>query len=253
MPQIYIMAVITLSISLALWGGLIYLLSGRTRRYFWLLILGLPFSAIAGLYIRPQAVIVVGQTFQVQPGLGLAAPVWFLAFKVLVGPLVEEAIKVIPLLFRPAWKLVNNRRSALWVGFVLGVSFGLGEAAYIAYGVAQIPEYASLPWYAFTGYMSERLMACFTHGILTSIFVIGLQRSGWFALIGYLAALSLHLFWNMPTVLYQFQWITMDVLNIIMIVPFIVLAVIFERLRRSVRDSKEPEEGSEFIYFQRTG
>ena len=41
MPQIYIMAVITLAVSLALWGGLTYLFTGHQGRYFWLLVLGL--------------------------------------------------------------------------------------------------------------------------------------------------------------------------------------------------------------------
>jgi hypothetical protein len=38
----------------------------------------------------------------------------------LVTPLVEEAIKVLPLLLRPAWKLVTSRTNALWVDFILG-------------------------------------------------------------------------------------------------------------------------------------
>jgi hypothetical protein len=96
MPPIYIMAAITLAVSLALWGGLTYLFTGRQTRYFWLLLLGLPLSAAANL-IKPQAVSLVGHAAGVQPYLGLAAPVWFLAFKVLITPLVEETIKVAPL------------------------------------------------------------------------------------------------------------------------------------------------------------
>ena len=72
MPQIYIMAVITWVASLALWGGLIYLFTGHQKRYFWLLLLGLPLSAIANLILKRQAIILVGQTFHVPPGLGLA-------------------------------------------------------------------------------------------------------------------------------------------------------------------------------------
>jgi len=251
MPQIYIMAAITLVIALAFWGGLTYLFSGHQRRYFWLLLLGLPLSAIANLIIKPQAVIAVGQAAHVQPGLGFAAPVWFLAFKVLITPLVEETIKVSPLLLRPAWKMVTSQASALWVGFVLGVSFGLGEAAYIAYAVAQNAEYASLPWYAFTGYLNERLMTCFAHGVLTAVLITAIQRGGRFALLGYLTALSLHLFLNMPVILYQFQWISIEVESISMVVPFIVFAVIFERLRRTAREPGEYEDGNEIVYFQR--
>jgi RsiW-degrading membrane proteinase PrsW (M82 family) len=250
-PQIYITAVITLMISVAFWGWLIYKFTGHQKRYFWLLVLGLPLSAIANLILKRQAIILVGQTFHVPPGLGLASPAWFLAFGVLVTPLVEEAIKVLPLLLRPARKLVTGRTNALWVGFVLGVSFGLGEAGFIAYAIAQNPAYNSLPWYAYTGYFSERLMACFAHGVLTAIAVIGIQRGGKSIWHGYLVALGLHLFLNTPTAMYQLQWISFELYNFSLVIPFIVLAVIFERMRRAGRGLKDDQSGNEVVYWQR--
>ena len=251
MPQIYFMAVITFVISLALWGGLIYLFTGHEKRYFWLLLLGLPLSAIANLVIKPHVVTVVGQAAHVPPGLGLAAPVWFLAFKVLITPLIEEVIKVVPLLLVPAWKIVASRVSALWVGFVLVISFGLGEAVFIAYAVAQNAAYDSLPWYAFTGYMNERLLTCFAHGVLTAILVVGLQRGSQHILYGYLAALGLHHFLNAPTVMYQFQWISLEPYQFSLLIPFIVLAVIFERMRRAAREPKDDQSGNEIVYWHR--
>lgn len=253
MPQIYIMAALTLVISLVLWGGLIYLFTGHQKRYFWLLLLGLPLSAIANLVLKPQVLIAVGRAGHIQPGLGLAAPVWFLAFKVLLTPLVEEVVKISPLLLRSAWKMVTNRSRALWVGFVLGVSFGLGEALFIAYAVGQNPTYDSLPWYAFTGYMNERLMTCFAHGLLTAVLVIGLQRGGRFILYGYLATLGLHLFLNTPTVLYQFQWISYEFYNLSLLIPFIVLAVIFEKIRRATREPLDAQSDKEVMFWQRQG
>jgi uncharacterized membrane protein YhfC len=250
-PQIYITAAVTLVVALAFWSGLIYLLSGQQKRYFWLLVLGLPLSAIANLVLKPQAIIIVGQTFHVQPGLGLAAPVWFLAFKVLITPLIEEPIKVLPLLLRSAWKMVTSQRSALWVGFVLGVSFGLGEVAFLAYGIAQTPAYNTLPWFAYTGYFSERIMACFVHGVLTALVVIGLQRKGWSTLYGLLAALSLHLFVNAPIALYQLQWISFELYNFSLLIPFILLAVVFERMRRVAREPKDDQNADEVVYWQR--
>lgn len=244
------MAAITFSFSLVLWGGLIYLFTGHQKRYFWLLLLGLPLSAIANLVVKPQALIFVGQAAHVQPGLGLAAPFWFLAFKIVLTPLVEEATKILPLLLKPAWKMVTSKVSALWVGFVLGVSFGLGEALLIAYSVAQNPVYASLPWYAFTGYMNERLMTCFAHGLMTAVLVIGLQRGGRFILFGYLASLGLHLFLNAPTVFYQFQWIPYELYNLSLLIPFIIMAVIFEWIRRGVRESKDDQCAKEVVYWQ---
>ena len=251
MPQIYIMAAITLLASLALWGGLIYLFTSRQKRYFWLLLLGLPLSAVASLFIKRQAIIAAGLAGHVQPGLGLAAPVWFLAFQVLITPLVEEAIKVLPLLLRPAWKMATSRASALWVGFVLGISFGLGEAILIAYGVAQNDSYDTLPWYAFTGFFNERLMTCFAHGVMTAALVVGMQRGGRFALYGYLTALGLHLFLNTPTVMYQFRWISPELYNIGLLIVFIVMAVIFERMRREAREPKDDQSSEEVVYWKR--
>jgi len=251
MPQIYIMAVITLVVSLVLWGGLIYLFTGHQKRYFWLLVLGLPLSAIANLFLKRPAIILVGQTFHVQPGLGLESPTWFLAFMVLITPLVEEPIKVLPLLLRPAWKMVTSRASALWTGFALGVSFGLGEAAFIAHGVAQNDAYASLPWYAFTGFLNERIMACFAHGVFTAVLLTGMQRKGRSLLYGLFAALGLHLFLNAPAVMYQFQWISNELYGILILIPLVVLAVIFERLRRAAREREDNQTRDEVVYWQR--
>lgn len=251
MPQIYIMAVITLAVSLFLWAGLTYLFNGHQKQYFWLLLLGLPLSAAANLLLKPQAVSAVGSAAHVQPGLGLAAPIWFLAFKVVVTPLIEEAIKVLPLLLMSAWRMVTSRVHALWVGFVLGVSFGLGEAGFIAYAVAQNDAYDSLPWYAFTGFLNERIMACFAHGVLTAILVIGMQRGGRYIFYGYLTAVGLHLFLNAPTVMYQVKWISYELYNMSIVIPFIVLAVIFERMRRETRESKDDQGSKEIVYWKR--
>lgn len=251
MSQIYIMAVITLSVSLFLWAGLTYLFNGHQKQYFWLLLLGLPLSAVANLLLKPQAISAVGSTAHVQPGLGLAAPIWFLAFKVLVTPLMEKAIKVLPLLLMPAWRMVTSRANALWAGFVLGVSFGLGEAGFIAYAVAQNDVYNSLSWYAFTGFLNERIMTCFAHGVMTAVLVIGLYRGGRSILYGYLIAMGLHLFLNAPTVMYQVKWISYELYNLSLVIPFIVLAVIFERMRRVTRTSKDDQSGKEIVYWKR--
>jgi hypothetical protein len=250
MPQIYIMAVITLTVSLALWGGLTYLFAGHQGRYFWLLVLGLPLSAFANLLLKPQAIAALGQAAHVPPGLGLAGPVWFLAFQVLLTPVVEEGIKIAPLLFRSAWRMVTSRATALWVGFVLGISFGLGEAAFIAYAVGQNSAYDLLPWYAFTGFLNERIAICFAHGVLTAVVVTGVQRRGSYTLYGYLSAIGLHLFLNTPAVLYQLKWISPEWYSISMVIPFIVLAVIFEQMRRSARETKDDQISQEIIYWQ---
>jgi hypothetical protein len=159
-------------ISLVFWGRLIYLFTSA-ETLFLAVNLGIASRQSPILFLKRQAIIIVGQTFHVQPGLGLASPVWFLAFGILVTPLVEEPIKTLPLLLKPAWRMVTSRINALWVGFAVGVSFGLGEAGFLAYAIAQNPAYNALPWYAYTGYFGERLMTCFAHGVFTAVVVTG--------------------------------------------------------------------------------
>ena len=146
--------------------------------------------------------------------------------------------------------MVTSRTSALWVGFALGVSFGLGEAALIAYGVAQNDAYASLPWYAFTAFLNERIMACFAHGVFTAVLLTGMQRGGRSLLYGLLAAMGLHLFLNGPAVMYQFQWISNEWYGLLIVIPLIVLAVIFERMRRAAREREDHQSGNEVVYWQ---
>jgi uncharacterized membrane protein YhfC len=148
--------------------------------------------------------------------------------------------------------MVTSQTSALWVGFVLGISFGLGEAAFIAYGVAQNSDYASLPWYAFTGFLNERITACFAHGVFTAVLLTGMQQRGRPLLYGLLAAMGLHLFLNVPAVMYQFKWISNELYSILILIPLVVLALIFERLRRATREPKDDRIGNEVVYWQRS-
>ena len=250
-PPIYVMAGATLAASLVLWGGLIYLFSGHDKHYFWLISLGLPLSAIANLVLKRQAIVLAGQAGHVPPHLGLANPVWFLSLMVLITPLVEEPIKILPLLLRPARRQMTRPATAFWTGFALGVSFGLGEAAFIAYTVAQAPQYAALPWYAFTGYFSERLLACFAHGVMTAFLVVGIQRGGRMILYGLLGATGLHLLLNAPAALYQFRLISAQLYNFILLVPVTVLALVFERIRRQTRVPGDEEAANEVVYWER--
>jgi len=62
--------------------------------------------------------------------------------------------------------MVTSRVSALWVGFVLGVSLGPGRAIYFAYGVAQSGAYDALPGTPLR--LSEREdHDLFRHGVFT--------------------------------------------------------------------------------------
>jgi uncharacterized membrane protein YhfC len=249
---IYLMAAITIALSAAAWGGLLYVLSGRNRKLLWLLLPGLPLSAVANLAVKRPLVLWLGDAGNVEPGLGLATPLWFIAALSLVSPVVEEAIKLLPLLLPAVRRQVDRRASALWVGMALGISFGLGEAGYLAYNVAQAPEYVGYPWYAFTGFLGERLAVTLVHGLLTMLVVVGIWRGGWRILGGYLAAVLLHLLTNLGAILYQIEVIPAPAAGLSLLAALILLAIIFEHFRRqTAREGEDEDRAQEVVYFQR--
>jgi hypothetical protein len=165
----------------------------------------------------------------------------------------EEATKLLPLLLPRVRGLLADRSSALWAGMALGIGYGLGEAAYLAYGIARNPHYAHLPWYLFTGYFGERLVVCFLHGVMTAVAVSGVRRGFRQGLLGYLAAMGLHGLINIGAALYQFKLIPLAATQLPFIASLILLVIIFERLRRTA--SREPgsaDKAEEVVYYQRT-
>ncbi|MEJ2209759.1 MAG: hypothetical protein P8129_12070 [Anaerolineae bacterium] len=251
-PPIYIMAAITIVLSAVLWGGVLYVLSGRDRRLLWLLLPGLPLSAVVNLAIKRPLILWLGETGNVEPGLGLGSPLWFIVALSFVPPVTEEAIKVLPLLLPAVRRRMDGRAGAMGVGLALGISFGLGEAAYLAWGVAHAPEYAAYPWYAFTGFLSERVTVTLVHGLLTMLVTVGLWRGGWHILAGYASAVLLHLLTNVGAILYQLEVIPVWAASFSLLAALLILALIFERWRRqAAREGDHEEQAEEVVYFER--
>ena len=253
MPGIYVMAIITLAASAGLWGGLVYFLSGRRSAYLWLILSGLPLSVFVNLFIKKPLGLAVSAWAGIPPPWGPSSPVWFLLFLYLLSPVFEEAIKILPLFLPWVRGLLADRSSALWAGMTLGIGFGLGEAAYLAYGIARNPHFAHLPWYLFTGYFGERLIVCFLHGVMTAVAVSGIRQGFGPGLLGYLAAMGLHGLINIGAVLYQFKIIPLAATQLPFLASLVLLAFIFESLRRTA--SREPgaaDKAEEVVYYQRT-
>jgi hypothetical protein len=84
-----------------------------------------------------------------------------------------------------------------------GLGFAIGEIWLVAGFVAQAndPKVAELPWYAFGGFFSERLMTCICHALF-ALPTIALARRGWrWGLIGLALGMSLHFISNSPIAL----------------------------------------------------
>jgi hypothetical protein len=242
------MAVATVALAAVLWGGFLNAIGLRGSRLLLVLLMPLPLSAAINILVkRPLILGLVG------PDAGTidlsTLPPWMLLVLLFVAPLTEEAAKIVPLLIPAISGLAGDERGRLRAGFGLGVGFGIGEAIYLAFRISADPRYVDTPWYAFTGYLSERLVACFLHGALTAIVVSHLYRAWPRPLLGYVAAVALHAAANFGPLLYQAHILSAEVAWVFIVPVLIVLVVLFERLRGRAAHVSDVED----LYRRRAG
>lgn len=229
MPTIAPMAVITIVVALLLWGGMLWAYSGRTWRYLAFLPLGLPLSAIVNLLVKGPLAEWVGARAGIAPKLGLATPVWFLLFLFLLSPVFEELIKVAPALVPSVRRAAAEPDGAFWTGMALGIGFGIGEAAYLAWGIGSSGAYDQYAWYMFGGFLSERLFVTFFHGLMTALFLWFVARRR--PLLGFLAAAGSHALINSTAMLYQLKLVPGWVPSLTLVVLLIGAVLLFEKIR----------------------
>ncbi len=223
-----------LTILIAAWLGtwLLSVLALPGRPPLWWLLPGLPLSALLDLLIkRPLAESAARLWGQGLP-LGRGLPVGLAIFLFLLAPLTEEAAKFVPLAAGQARALTSSARGALVLGVALGLGYGLGEAAYQAYVMAQNPAYAGLPWFAFGGYLSERVAICFAHGVLTAVALVGWRAGAGRRLATYLAAASLHALVNAGAALFQLGLVSERTAQLAFLGALVILAVILVSLQQ---------------------
>jgi uncharacterized membrane protein YhfC len=248
MPGIYVMAGLTILVTAMLSLTALNTLTQRDRRYYWLIITGLPLSLIVNRLVKIPLVTGIGAWANVPLKLGPDTPLWFIAVIWLAAPVFEEGFKMLPMALAASRVLLSDAARALAAGLALGIGFGLGEAAYLAYGIAQSPAYNQLPWYMFTGFAVERLSVTFGHGLLTSIAVLGLYHGRRKMLIGYLAAVGLHALLNLGPILLTLKAISATVASAGTYAAILVAFVIFQNEARKARriSGSAPEE---IVYF----
>lgn len=229
MPSILPMAIITVVASAALWGATLYAYSGRTWRYVGFIAYGLPLSALVNLFVKAPLGKGVGSLFRIEPGMGLDTPVWFLVFLFMLAPVFEELIKVAPALLPPVRHAISDPDGAYWTGLALGIGFGLGEAIYLAWQIAASGAYEEYPWYAFTGFLGERLFVVFVHGLMTMLFLWLVARRK--PLLGFLAAMGTHALVNSGAMLYQLGLVQSWAGTVSLVVVLIGGVLLFEKTR----------------------
>jgi hypothetical protein len=250
MPGIYVMAVLTIFGTAILCIAALNYLTKSNRRYYWLILSGLPLSLIVNRLIKIPFIMGAGRVAGIPLKLGPDMPLWFILVIWLASPVFEEAIKTLPIVMPIGRKFLDVALQALYAGLALGLGFGLGEAAYLAYGIAQSPDYNQLPWYMFTGYASERLIVTFGHGLMTSLAILGLHHGGRNVLFGYLSAVGLHALINLGPILVALRLIPAAVSSIGSYAVILAAFVIFQR-NMHILKKISGNEPIEKIYFQR--
>lgn len=240
MYGIYIAAIITTIISVLVWGFLLYWLSKKLGNFILVLIM-LPFSAIANLLVKKPIYDFALASFGFSPKLSIATPWWFLLFVLFLSPLSEEAIKLSPLAAKHLRRMIDQS-SALWMGTALGIGFGIGEIWYLAWRLSMVPEYAAYPFYYFTGFIGERMAVVFLHGIMTAIAVTSILKGGKGFLTGYAGAVLFHAFTNIGALLYQIQFLDSTVASLYLFLPLVAGFFIFEQLHKKAARSQKPAE-----------
>lgn len=249
MPTIVPMAVVTVVASAALWVGMLWAYSGRTARFVRLVPLGLPLSATVNLLVKGPLGEGVGALAGIEPGLGTETPLWFLLFLFALAPVFEEIVKAAPALLPTLRRTVSDPDAAFWTGMALGIGFGLGEAVYLAWGIAVSGAYEQYPWYAFGGFFGERLLVVFLHGFMTALFLlIAVRRT---PVLGFLAAAAAHAVLNTGAMLFQLGLVPGWVASLALVAALTAGIVAFERIRPKTTRARSGRD--DVVYYSADG
>lgn len=214
---IYVMAAVTTLLVLAVFGTMLWQVCPRDRRRQWV------FAMLAlGFLMSPAAFYGVRKPLLIGPlEPRLKGPGWDQGSRALArdlirlayAPLTEEPAKLVPwlLLLAAGAPLLPSRRMVAPLALSAGLGFAVGEIWLVAQFVAEAndPKLAAVPWYAFGGFLSERLLTCITHALF-ALPTVALSRRGWkWALAGLAIGMLLHGLGNAPILLMQrraFGW-----------------------------------------------
>jgi hypothetical protein len=250
MPGIYVMAGLTIVVTGLLCFATLFQWRQPPHHFAWIILAGLPLSFIVNHFIKTPIIVSIaawtGIPLQLHPG----APLWFIGLIWLNAPIFEEAIKVLTVIL-VARSFLHDAGQALLIGFALGVGFGLGEAGYLAYGIAQSPTYNQLSWYMFTGFASERLIVTFAHGLMASIAVLGLYYGKKIFLLTFATAVGLHALINLGPILLALKLIPSTLASMESYLAILVAFIVFQNLKRKTPADSSRVAQKEIVYFER--
>jgi len=246
MKSIYVAALITMVISLLVYGAVIittvYFSSSPINKLSLLLafLIVLPMQPLAFYLVRlPIDKILVAK-------LGVSS--WLYQFiSLFYAPLTEEPAKLVPLILPFILRDIKFETFARYA-MTIGLGFGIGELWFIANRIAGNPQFDSLPFYAFLGgFGLERFMVCLFHSAFVSFCLWRLRNKFW---LGFSLAVLTHFFGNFPIFLASKNlfglgpqiWQTILVLWIqIYFIAAIIVVTIFNAIKKeTVTNGSKP-------------
>jgi DNA-directed RNA polymerase subunit RPC12/RpoP len=187
--QIYIAAIVTTALAVAIFGTLIrkLRLPANPRLLLLAALIVLPMEPLSFYLVR------VPLDHWLTALLGSGSPTlrWLSTF---YAPLTEEPAKLLPLLI-PAIRRDTNAGNFARYALAIGLGFGIGEMWFIAQLIASNPKFAGVPFYFFGGYLSERLMVCVFHSAFVAVALWQLRKR---FVLGEAGAMALHWLGNFP-------------------------------------------------------
>lgn len=126
----------------------------------------------------------------------------YMLVKLWYAPITEELAKLWPLLLPVVNRWVDHDRAPR-AAYALGLGFGVGEVAFLAVLLGADPSSADTPWYHYTGFVTERVLATPCHALFVFMGVCAWRRWNWPAglFLGFLCGATLHFALNAPILL----------------------------------------------------
>ncbi len=207
----------------------------------------LPLSGLINLSIKKSIGLTLCRLLNLNEDITLW-PLWFLFIANFISPLTEEAIKILPLIFSSVRNFLKDKKKALAFGQLFGFGFGIGEAWYLAIlFTLQMPELAKGDFWYLLGFFSERSMAIVSHGLLTTIVLIGFKET---LPKYYLIAVLFHYLMNLGPALYQKRLISAVIAYIPLIITFLVLFIYVFKIEKQLR-KEFPSQIYEKVLFRK--
>jgi uncharacterized membrane protein YhfC len=242
MRGIYVAALLASGIGAAVVGAVIYRGDHKRFQLFWLTLLALPLSPVVNVLVKAPFVRLISAACD-RPSL-VGAPFWFLTVVLLTAPVSEELVKLLPFVSKRLRAWMVDRRRAVFGGLAVGLGFGLGEIGFLAAAVASNdPITAALPVHLLGGFVVERCISVFAHGVFSAIALTGLVLGGRPFLFYIGGAVAAHALSNVASLLFQMGIISDQAAANVLYATFVLLGLLLVYLLKKARASIQPGDG----------